>query len=89
MAYKIEKINNALVITDTVSNKEIVDTPSNLVYYDVDQLDAHDKIRLENLSDTDRVHCNYPTIPLAEAVTSGDVAFTKASFKTFARTNLG
>lgn len=89
MAYKIQIINNALVVTDTTLGKEIIDTPAKLVYYDVDQLDQGGLIRFMNLSKTDYVHENYPTIALANSLTGADIAFTAASFKTFARTNLG
>lgn len=89
MAFKIEKINNSLVVTETNSGKEIIDTPSNLVYYDVDELDSRSNIRFKNISSTDSVHSNFPTMPLNECLTSDNVAFTIITFKTFARTNLG
>lgn len=90
MSIKIEIINNALVITDTVSNKTLVDTPKHLVYYDVDELENRGNIRLMNLSQSEYIHSNFQTMSIGnDIVDSGDLAFTEASFKAFARTNLG
>lgn len=92
MAIKVEKINNALVITDTVSGDTIVDCPSRLVYYDVEELEKNNNVRIVNIDADmgDVVHRRFATYPIgAGLVDTNPTAFTVASWKTFARTNLG
>jgi hypothetical protein len=93
MNVKIEILNtNALVITDTDSGKEIVDCPKRLVYYDIDELDNRANIRITNIDADmgDVVHKRFPTFPIGAGTTdAGATPFTIATWKTFARTNLG
>jgi hypothetical protein len=88
MSIKIEVINNALVVTD--NGNEIVDTPARLVYYDIDALkEVPSRIQLRNIDDQQTVARRLPTYLLSDCIDTGDAAFTLASWKTFARTNLG
>ena len=90
MSKKIEKINNALVITDTVSGTVEVDTPSRLVYYDIDPLiEATPRIVLRNLDDSCGLIPRFNAIKLSEAVDGALAPFTDATWRVFARTNLG
>jgi len=92
MAIKIEIILTALVITDTVTAKTLVDTPKHLVYYDVNELENNGNIRIVNIdtSDAVRIHRNFPDYPIGANVIDGsNIAYDEASFKVFARTNLG
>lgn len=89
MSFKIVKTGNALVITDTVKGKDIVDIPSNNIYYDLDALQDNSVIKLLVLDVSASLGTRIPAIPLSDAIDSGDASFTINSFKTFARTNLG
>ena len=90
MAIKIVKTNNALVITDTVTSKTLVDVPANRVYYKVEVLEEQNTIRLVNIDNNDKVHDHFADYPIsANVVDTGDTPYTDASWKTFARTNLG
>lgn len=92
MAIKIVKIGNAVIITDTVTAKTIVDCPSRLVYYDVNELELNANVRIVNIDADagDVIHRRFATYPIgAGLVDVGDAAYTDASWKTFARTNLG
>lgn len=90
MSIKIEKINNAIVVTDTVTSKILVDVPARLVYFDTDVLEqTPSRIRLLNINDREDVHARMPTYLLSDCVDGVPAAFTKASWRTFARTNLG
>ncbi len=90
MAIKIEKINGALVITETTAPaKVLVDTPSRLVYYDVAALEESQVIRLSNINEREEVHANFQDYAIGIATTDGTVLFTDATWKTFARTELG
>jgi hypothetical protein len=88
MATKIEKINNSLVITE--DGVEVIDTPSRLVYYDLDTLkETPARIQLRHINDQETVVRRLPTYLLSDCIDTGDAAYTDASWKTFARTNLG
>ena len=92
MAIKIEKISNALVITDTTAVKVIAECPSRLVYYDVDMLEENDTIRITNIDANmgEVVHLNFADYPIsANVVDSGNAAYTISSWKAFARAGLG
>ena len=90
MNVKIEiKDTNTLVITNTDSGEEIVDTPKRLVYYDISQLTSSNNIRIFNINEREAVHQNFPTLAIGAGTTDGSSAFTVATWKTFARTNLG
>lgn len=89
MSKKIVIIGNALVVTDTVATKDIIDTPTKNVYYDIDELEKNENIRFLHLSVSDSLNQRFPTIALADAIDTGDAAFTVSSFKAFARAGLG
>lgn len=90
MAIKIELINNALVMHDTVTSEVIGESPKNLVYYNVDRLDNEDIIEIVNIDVQNNVQKTWQAQPVgANTIDTGDAAYTVASFKTFARTNLG
>lgn len=89
MAKRIELINSALVITDNVTSKIEADVPKRLVYYDLDKFENDSIIQLRNIDRNNEFHMHFQAIALADAVGAGDVAYTAASWRTFARTNLG
>lgn len=91
MAHKFEIIGQALVVTDTITTKVILDAPKGEVYYNAEELEAsvNPKIRLYDISGTNifgNVQYDYD---LSFAIDSTNTPFTVATFKTFARTNLG
>jgi len=89
MAFQIEIIGNALVVTNTVTSEVLVDTPAKLVYYRPEEL-INGNIRLVNIDEQQQTHRNLPQIPLVDSVDSGgSIAFTEVTWRTFARTNLG
>lgn len=90
MAIKIEKINEALVITETTAPaKVLVDTPARLVYYDVAKLEENAVIRLFNINEREFAHQKFADYAIGIATTDGSTLFTDATWKTFARTELG
>lgn len=90
MAIKIVKTNNSLVITDTVSGKTLVDCPSRIVYYDIAELEERSTIRLCNIDEQASVQFRFQDYPIsANVIDTGNAAYTDASWKAFARTNLG
>jgi hypothetical protein len=90
MAIKIELIGNAVVMSDTVTSEVIGESPKSLVYYDVNELNKNNNVVLLNIDCDTYVQRNWKAVPIgANLVDSGNQAYTVASFKTFARTNLG
>jgi hypothetical protein len=90
MAIKIELINQALVMHDTVTLETIAETPKRLVYYDVSELEKNSVIKIVNIAPQEQVHQNWPSQPIGANVVDGtNAAYTIATWKTFARTNLG
>ncbi len=90
MAIKIEVIGNAVVMSDTVTSEVLGESPKSLVYYDVDALDNEGNVRLVNIDCDTYVQRNWKQVAIgADLVDTGNVAYTAASFKVFARTNLG
>lgn len=90
MAIKIELINQALVMHDTVSLETIAESPKRLVYYDVSELEKNSVIKIVNINPQDQVQQHWPSQPIGAGVIDGaDAAYTIATWKTFARTNLG
>jgi hypothetical protein len=90
MAIKIELINAALVMHDTVTLEVLGETPKRLVYYDVSELDNNNIIKLISLNPTEEAHRHWKSVVIgATTIDGGDAAYTVASWKTFARTNLG
>lgn len=88
MSKKIEIINNALVVTDTDTNVVLLDVPKKYYYYRSDFLDK-EQIKIVSINNETELIKAFQVIPLSEAVNSIDIAYTKSSFLTFARTNLG
>lgn len=89
MAKKIEIINSALVITDTVTSTVIFDAPKKEVYYVLDKL-LNEAIIQFRASAYSNIIVSLPdSVPLADAIDGADAPYTEASWLTFARTNLG
>lgn len=89
MAIKFEIIGSALVITDTDIGKIIEELPKRDVYFNNDRLCQTPP--LVEIYDTDGVNQKGASLrcwPLADVVDENDVAFTEATFRTFARENL-
>ncbi len=90
MAYKFEIIGSALVVSDTVTLKVLVDTPKRDAYYNTIALTDEKKIELY---DTNGVAFNGAILGdqyfLSESQDSAGVTFTDATFRAFARANLG
>ncbi len=90
MSIKIEILDGALVMHDTVDIKVIGESPKALVYYDVSELDNNSVIKLVNIDQTKEVQRHWQSQAISANVVDGsDVAYTIASWKTFARTELG
>lgn len=90
MAYKFEIIGSALVVSDTVTLKVLVDTPKRDAYYNTIALTNEKKIELY---DTNGVKFNGAILGdqyfLSQCQDGSGVIFTESSFRDFARTNLG
>jgi hypothetical protein len=56
MSKKIEIINSALVITDTISSVIEVDIPKRLVYYDLEKFEKESIIQLRNINRDEEFH---------------------------------
>ncbi|NRA77268.1 MAG: hypothetical protein HRU18_03585 [Pseudoalteromonas sp.] len=86
MSKKIEVIEQALVITDTLTSEVLFDAPKSEFYYKVEDLD-NDVISLYN------INRNRVTIPskvrLEDSLDKDGIPYTKSSFEDFARENLG
>jgi len=90
MAIKIEIINNALVMHDTVSGEILGESPKNLVYYNPDRLVNENVIEIVNIEKTSEVQKHWPTQSIGPNTIDGsNAAYTIGTFQTFARTNLG
>lgn len=92
MSIKLEIIGKSLVITDSATpNKTQAETPASLVYYDVHELENNQNVRIQNIDQDlgNVVHRRFSDYPLSNCVDSGDVAFTEATFKAFARASFG
>ena len=90
MAIKIELINNALVMHDTVSGEIFGESPKKLVYYNAERLRTQSVIEIVNIDTISQVQNTWPAQPIgANVIDTGNTAYTIASFQTFARTNLG
>ena len=88
MAKKIEIIDNAIVITDTISTDIELDMPKRDCYFVNHELIAG----VIKLYDTNGVNAGGSlvfTVATADSQDSGAVTFTESTFRTFARTNLG
>ena len=94
MAKRIFVDGNVLVIQDNGAGTPVeVEVPKRLVYIDRDLFDnpaGSEIIRIKYINrDDELIHRHIPDINLTDAVTSGDVAYTKGTFETFMRANLG
>ena len=98
MAFKIEIVNNALSVTETISGDIAVFQPNGYTWYEEDSLvggfvkfygttDQNEKNT--NKYEYNKVGRSFKGFPIAECVDSGDVVFTAETFRTFASLNLG
>lgn len=89
MNYKIEIIGSAVVITNTTLGAVHAEFPSRDIYYTVQKLIVNDIIYLYDTNGTNSGGSAAAfEAPLANVVDPDDVAFTVASFRTFAQANL-
>lgn len=89
MATKIEIIGEALVITDTDTNKVILDVPKGDVYYFNEYLIDRGLIYIYDISVVNRYDSVLFKGDLANAIDTTDTPFTAESFMDFCRLNLG
>jgi len=88
--YKIEIIGSAVVITDTTAGKVHAEFPRRDIYYTVQKLIDNGVVYLYDTNGTNQgASATAFEAPLADCVDGDDVAFTIASFRTFAQENLG
>ncbi len=88
MAKKIEIVDKALVITDTISGKIELTQPPVRTWYKEDDLQIG-RISFYDLDGTEDISGTFDPINLADAVNSSLVAFTETTFREFAQGNLG
>jgi hypothetical protein len=88
MALKFEIINNALVVTDTVTSAIVFDRPTKDTYYQSLRLDEG-KVVLYDISGVNSYASETLNKPLEYAVDSALTPFTSETFRAFARENLG
>lgn len=89
MAFKFEIVGNALVITNTVTTKIVLDEPAKDLYINSDFLRDHVKV---SIYDTNHTHKHSGaqkfSAHLADCVDASLTVFTDATVRDFARTNL-
>jgi len=88
MAIKIEIINNSLVVYDIKEEVVLIDVPKSRVYYDIKALENYDNIEFVKLY-PDELNVTSKKIMLSEAVDDTLTPFTRETFFSFCRTNLG
>lgn len=88
MSKRIEIIEKALVVTDTVTSEVELDVPKGSYYYNPKRLADNGHIVFFNLDIDDNWASNPEVIQLSEAVDSTDTPFTEETFTTFCRENL-
>jgi len=88
MAKKIEIIDHALVVTDTITGKIELDKPTKDMWYTINKLDEGIILFIEKDGST-RNYTDSKYIILSDAVNSSDVAFNATTFRAFVRLNLG
>jgi len=91
--FKIQVIDQALVITDIGTGATVIDIPKSRCYYDKGLLEAEQIIRIfavdSGIAILDQIRTQ-PKIHITNSLdSSGLVAYTVETFKTFARINLG
>lgn len=88
MSKRIEIIDYALVVTDTVTSEVLVDVPKSSVYYKPNRLVDDGLIVFYNIDIEDKYAYNPAPIKLSEAVDSTLTSFTESTFEDFCRQNL-
>lgn len=86
---KIEIIGQALVITDTITGDILFDVPKGDYYYESDALENFNQISFYNLDLENDIKRNSKKYDLSIALDVDDNPFTKNSFISFCRNNLG
>ena len=89
MAIKIEKISNALVITDLKDGKILYDGIASDHYYKSSDLENYNVITFINLRNGGEVVSDLKKIDFDEARDENNDSFDKTSFLDFCRTQLG
>ena len=91
MAKLFQIIDNALVITDTVTTEREFDRPAGRWYYDLSELENNDQIVLYHANSSNTTSGAYRVGAVTNAqngMLPGNPEFTKTSFQTFANQNL-
>ena len=98
MAFKIEIVNNALSVTETISGDIAVFQPNGYTWYEEDSL-VGGFVKFYGTTDQNEKNTNkyeynktgnsFKGFPITECVDSGDVVFTAETFRAFASLNLG
>jgi len=90
MSFKLETIGSSLVITDTVGGAIISENPRRDMFFMSSRLtDAVPTVVIYDTNGTAKKASTIFEAPLSECVNSLSVAFTDATFRTFARAELG
>lgn len=90
MTYKIEIIQNSIVISD--ESTTLLDIPTSSCYFSLDALEDSDQILLYALNEDSAIQDQIDTLPtmlVSDTTNSGDIVFTDDSFLHFGRTYLG
>lgn len=85
MAKKFEIIGAALVVTDTITSKVLLDMPSNNAYHNYEQLRDNDNIRIYDNSGTNFRGTGLVNSLLVDSVDFNGVTFTEETFLKFSR----
>lgn len=88
MAKKIEILEKALIVTDTVSGLIELSQPPVRTWYKESDL-KNGRISFYDLDSTEEISGSFSPIALSDAVNSSLVAFSEATFRTFCIENLG
>lgn len=89
MTYKFEIINRSLVITDTNTNKPVLDQPKRNLYYNVKYLlNDDEEVVIQDLQLANKDIVLFKR-KLSECVDATDTPFTQSTFSEFVRNNLG
>lgn len=86
--FKLEIIDNALVITNVTNAYIAGEYPARDIFFDAEEL-RESKISLYDTNGTTKKGSLVLLAPLDNVVDSGDVTFTDASFRAFCRSSLG
>lgn len=90
MTYKFEIVNNSLVVTNTDTNRIVLDEPKQFMYYNFKYLtlDTDPRIVIQNTQSTKKNIID-KDIRLSQAVDSTLTPFNETTFTDFVRNNLG